>query len=112
MLLTALAFALLLCVGYLLGFLSTAVLIAYGVMSVIAFILYGVDKYAARHGRQRIPENRLHLCSLLGGWPGALLALSMFRHKTRKQSFQVQFWLVTLLNAGALVGWMVLREDF
>lgn len=107
--LTALAFALMLTAGNLLGYVSMAILIGYGVMSAVAFILYGVDKYAAIKGGQRIPENRLHLCSLLGGWPGALLAQSLFRHKTRKQSFQVQFWLVSLLNGGLLVALLVLR---
>jgi uncharacterized membrane protein YsdA (DUF1294 family) len=106
---TALAFALMLTAGYMLGYVSMALFIVYGVMSSVAFILYGVDKYAAIKGGQRIPENRLHLCSLLGGWPGALLAQSMFRHKTRKQSFQMQFWLVSLINSGLLATLVVLQ---
>ena len=61
-------------------------------MSVIAFAAHGADKaQAAAHGR-RVPEQALHLVSLLGGWPGALIAQHHFRHKTRKARFQVLFW--------------------
>jgi uncharacterized membrane protein YsdA (DUF1294 family) len=107
--LTAVVFVLLLTAGYLLGHVPMALLIAYGAMSFITFILYGLDKYAAIKGGGRIAENRLHLCALLGGWPGALLAQAMFRHKTRKRSFQIQFWLVSLLNGGLLAALLVLR---
>jgi uncharacterized membrane protein YsdA (DUF1294 family) len=55
----------------------------------LAFGLYWMDKRSALADRRRVPENRLHLAGLLGGWPGALLAQQMFRHKTRKASFQI-----------------------
>lgn len=70
------------------------------VASVISFILYFVDKNAARNCRQRIPESTLHLFALVGGWPGALIAQQVFRHKTRKTSFRIVFWLTVLLNVG------------
>ena len=67
------------------------------------FILYGVDKSAARAGRRRIPENTLHLLALLGGWPGALIAMPIFRHKRRKGSFVMVVWLIAMAH---VVGWM------
>lgn len=70
----------------------------YPVMSVIAFALYGHDKKQARTQGQRTPEKRLHAAELLGGWPGALVAQQVFRHKTRKLSYQAVFWLVILLH--------------
>jgi len=70
----------------------------YGLMSVIAFALYGYDKKQARHDGQRTPEKLLHATELLGGWPGALLAQQVFRHKTRKFSYQLVFWLIVLLH--------------
>lgn len=44
--------------------------------------------YLAERGRWRTPENTLHVAELLGGWPGALVAQQLFRHKTRKISYQ------------------------
>lgn len=80
----------------------------YVVTSVIAFALYGFDKAAARQGRRRVPEATLHLWSLLGGWPGALAAQQLFRHKTRKMSFQIVFWLTVVINSAALA-WVLSR---
>lgn len=68
----------------------------------VSFLLYLVDKAAARNGRRRIPERVLHLCGIAGGWPGALLAQQLLRHKTRKTSFQLFFWGSVLLNCGIL----------
>ncbi len=75
----------------------------YIVLSVLAFAMYGADKSAAIHGRRRTSEAGLHIVSLLGGWPGALVAQQVFRHKTRKVSFQVTYWITVMLNIGLLV---------
>lgn len=74
--------------------------------SIAAFLAYGLDKAAARHNRWRIPENNLHLLALLGGWPGALAAQRVFRHKSAKASFQTLFWVTVVLNCVAL-GWLL-----
>ncbi|MFL7965781.1 DUF1294 domain-containing protein [Pseudomonas kielensis] len=71
---------------------------AYGIVSVVAFLLYWSDKRKARADAWRTPENVLHALELAGGWPGALLAQQLFRHKTRKVSFQVVFWFIVLLH--------------
>ncbi|MBT2341142.1 MULTISPECIES: DUF1294 domain-containing protein [Pseudomonas] len=73
-------------------------LAAYGVVSGVAFLLYWNDKRKARADAWRTPENVLHAVELAGGWPGALLAQQVFRHKTRKVSFQVAFWFIVLLH--------------
>ncbi|WP_017906953.1 DUF1294 domain-containing protein [Pseudomonas asplenii] len=70
----------------------------YAVASLLAFVLYWNDKRKARNEAWRIPEKVLHGVELLGGWPGALLAQQAFRHKTRKLSFQVVFWLIVVLH--------------
>jgi len=67
-------------------------------LSVITFILYAVDKSAAIKNRQRLSERSLHIASLLGGWPGALLAQKLLRHKTQKQPFRSVFWLTVIVN--------------
>ena len=73
-------------------------LAAYGIVSVLAFLLYWSDKRKARTDRWRTPENVLHAVELAGGWPGALVAQQVFRHKTRKISYQVLFWAIVLLH--------------
>ncbi|SDB50403.1 Uncharacterized membrane protein YsdA, DUF1294 family [Pseudomonas sp. NFACC23-1] len=73
-------------------------MVAYGGVSVVAFLLYWSDKRKARADTWRTPENVLHAVELAGGWPGALLAQQLFRHKTRKVSFQVVFWFIVLLH--------------
>ncbi|MEB0227189.1 DUF1294 domain-containing protein [Pseudomonas sp. 10S4] len=77
---------------------SVIPLAGYGVVSVLAFFLYWGDKRKARADTWRTPENILHAVELAGGWPGALLAQQVFRHKTRKVSFQLVFWLIVLLH--------------
>lgn len=63
--------------------------------SLATFILYASDKRrAATAGVRRTPEKTLHLCSFLGGWPGAFLAQRFLRHKNAKVSFQIVFWCI------------------
>ena len=78
--------------------LGDAVLIDYGVMSQLCFLVYGLDKLAARQGWRRVRERTLHLLALCGGWPGAWLAQRVFRHKTVKPAFRRWFWLTVVLN--------------
>lgn len=78
------------------------VLLAYLSMSAITYFMYGNDKTRAVTGQRRVPESRLHLFEFLGGWPGALVAQSYFRHKNRKFSYQVMYWVMVLLNIGVL----------
>jgi uncharacterized membrane protein YsdA (DUF1294 family)/cold shock CspA family protein len=81
------------------------VLLAYIGLSVVTFLVYAIDKSAARHGRWRRSENSLHLFGLAGGWPGALLAQQLLRHKSSKASFVAGFWCTVVANVGAFVGW-------
>ena len=90
------------------GRLPVAVMLLYLVASAVAFCAYGLDKAAARAGRWRTSEGALHMFGLVGGWPGALVAQRVLRHKSQKQSFQVVFWASVILNCGAL-GWFVLE---
>lgn len=87
------------------GKLPFPVLIAYLVASCVAYLSYMLDKAASLNGQWRTPESTLHLLSLVGGWPGAMLAQRTLRHKTQKQSFQVTYWATVVLNCAAL-GWL------
>ncbi|UCD74565.1 MAG: DUF1294 domain-containing protein [Phycisphaerales bacterium] len=82
--------------------------VIYLTMSVITFIVYGLDKRAAIKGRSRVPEATLHLLGLLGGFFGALVAQQVFRHKRRKLWFILITWLIVLLHAA---GWFFLMRS-
>lgn len=80
--------------------------IGYAMMSGVTVLWYRLDKSAAVANRRRTPEQTLHLLALFGGWPGALLAQSVFHHKSSKTSFQWAFRVTVLLNLAAL-GWLL-----
>lgn len=77
--------------------------VAYLLVSSATFALYAEDKRAARAGAWRTREDTLHVTALLGGWPGAVLAQQLLRHKNRKTSFLVTFWAASLLNVLAFI---------
>ena len=65
-------------------------------INVMTYWVYSRDKRRAEQGDWRVPEARLHLLDLLGGWPGGFLAQRRLRHKISKGSFQFVFWLIVL----------------
>jgi uncharacterized membrane protein YsdA (DUF1294 family)/cold shock CspA family protein len=75
-----------------------ALLYAVLAWSAISFVAYALDKRAARRDAQRTPENVLHALSLLGGWPGAAMAQQWLRHKSRKPSFRVAYYMTIALH--------------
>lgn len=84
-----------------------AYLLAVGVTT---FLLYAVDKLAARRGWLRVPEATLHLFTLAGGTPFALVAQRLLRHKTIKGRFRVMFWVVVALQVLAVGAWIFYRS--
>lgn len=92
------------------GYLPVSILAVYGGVSLVLFVMYWIDKRAAQLGDQRIAEKTLHIFELCCGWPGALMAQQVFRHKTRKGSYQFVFWLAVLANLGAL-GWLLVAPE-
>lgn len=84
---------------------------AYIGMSVICAGFYWHDKNAARSGEWRTSEGTLIALGMLCGWPGAIVAQQLLRHKTTKPSFRVMHWFSVGLNLGflLLVGTPLLR---
>jgi uncharacterized membrane protein YsdA (DUF1294 family)/cold shock CspA family protein len=102
----AVCFLIFVVVAVVAGRLPIAVLALYLVASLVAFFAYAFDKSAALRNQWRTQESTLHLFALLGGWPGALAAQRLLRHKSAKASFQATFWVTVVLNCGAL-GWLL-----
>jgi uncharacterized membrane protein YsdA (DUF1294 family)/cold shock CspA family protein len=84
------------------GVLPLQFFLFYAGMSIVTFLMYALDKSSARKDGQRTPENMLHMLALVGGWPGALYAQQLLRHKSVKQPFRSIFWLTLALNITAL----------
>ena len=89
--------------------LSVAVFAVYVVMSLVTYVVYALDKSASIRDEWRIPENTLHMLSLAGGWPGAMLAQDWLRHKSVKQPFRKLFWTTIFLNLCGLA-WLLTPE--
>lgn len=97
---------LLVLVATIVGSLPVVVLGIYVAGSAVAFVAYALDKSAAQRGQWRTRESTLHLLALVGGWPGALAAQRLLRHKSSKVHFQVAFWVSVFLNCLALA-WLL-----
>jgi uncharacterized membrane protein YsdA (DUF1294 family) len=74
------------------------VAVIYVVVSIVCFGVYAVDKAAAKAGRWRTSESTLLLLGLACGWPGAMLAQALLRHKASKASFRARFSATVALN--------------
>src|ERR1041384_1325218 len=72
--------------------------------------LYGYDKAIAGGRRLRVPEAVLHVLALLGGTPSAFVGQQVFRHKTRKGSFQRVFWLTVFIQLALVAFWFWCRR--
>lgn len=100
--LICLSFGALLTGLFLKGLLPLGIIYLYLVMSLLTFLAYGWDKWAAIKGRWRTRESTLHLLALLCGWPGALLAQYSLSHKSVKQAFRRLYLVTVILNLGLL----------
>lgn len=67
------------------------------------FVLYGSDKIFAVAQVRRVPEKILWLASFAGGPIGALLGMTIFRHKVSKASFKFILALVILVEVAVVV---------
>jgi uncharacterized membrane protein YsdA (DUF1294 family) len=85
------------------GGLSSLIFSVYLALSVMTFAVYAVDKSAAKNGDYRVSEALLQYLSLAGGWPGALIAQQVLRHKSKKVTFRRVFWVSVILNCALLV---------
>jgi uncharacterized membrane protein YsdA (DUF1294 family) len=69
--------------------------------SCVTFMLFGYDKLkAGKLGQRRVSEFHLALLGAVGGWPGGLMGMLVFRHKTVKLSFQLKYALAFLVRTG------------
>ncbi|MBR1654511.1 MAG: DUF1294 domain-containing protein [Clostridia bacterium] len=65
-------------------------------INIIAFLAMGIDKWKAKRGAWRIPEQTLISLVLLGGGIGGIAGMYIFRHKTKKPRFFVGFPMILI----------------
>ncbi|MGL2992896.1 DUF1294 domain-containing protein [Flavobacterium sp. TSSA_36] len=71
-------------------------------INIFAFFVIGYDKIVAQKHKRRIPETTLLAFVFFGGALGSGLAMLLFRHKTRKTSYLIKFWLIVILQILAI----------
>ena len=81
--------------------------IIFGILSVITFFMYGIDKFKAQRGKWRISEKALLISSFIGGAVGGFLAMQLFRHKTKHWYFNVVNILGLMWQIGLIV-WLAI----
>lgn len=62
-------------------------------INILAFLIYGLDKYLAVKNKFRISEHSLFILSIFGGSIGSIIGMKVFHHKTRK----IVFWIVNII---------------
>ena len=77
-------------------------------INVLTFLIYAIDKWKARKGKWRIPEDTLIWLAIAGGSVGALLGMYLFRHKTQHRKFTLVVPAILLIQA-ALAYFFLLR---
>jgi uncharacterized membrane protein YsdA (DUF1294 family) len=70
-------------------------------INIIAFFLYGIDKWKARHDKWRITEAALLWIAVAGGSIGALLGMKIWHHKTKHNKFRFGLPAILILQIAA-----------
>ena len=67
-------------------------------INALGFLAMGFDKWKAKRGRWRIPEDSLFMFTILGGGIGTIAGIYTFRHKTQKLKFTVGMPAILILE--------------
>ena len=67
-------------------------------INLIAFFIFAIDKIKSTGSGRRISEKMLWLLALVGGSVGALIGMRVFRHKTKKLSFQTVLAIIIFVQ--------------
>ena len=78
----------------------------FAVFNAATFIAFGFDKWRASRSKRRVPESSLVLLGALGGWPGGLLGMIVFRHKTAKLTFKLKYALALIPFVAEVWAWL------
>ena len=84
---------------------DTFAVVWFAAINVVTFLVFGYDKWRAGRSGQRVSELTLVLFGAIGGWPGGLIGMNVFRHKTAKWTFKLKYALALLPFAALVWAW-------
>ena len=79
------------------------ILLYLALMNIVAFILYGIDKWKAQRNKWRVTEARLLWIAVAGGSIGALLGMKVWHHKTKHNKFRFGLPAILILHLAAVL---------
>lgn len=88
------------------------------VMNLLAFLVFGIDKWKAKRKKtnervRRVPEKTLFALAALGGSAGALLGMRVWHHKTLHKAFRFGIPAILIFQMIIFLGlylyWKVIR---
>ena len=71
--------------------------------NIVTFVVFGIDKYKAKRGLWRIPEDSLLTMAVIGGSIGAWLGTKVWHHKTLHKRFKYGIPLIIALQAALAI---------
>ena len=80
------------------------------IINIIAFLAMYIDKRKAKKGKRRIPEKTLFILVGLGGGIGGILAMYLFRHKTKKTRFVIGFPAILIFEVLVVIAILVANK--
>jgi len=79
-------------------------------INIVAFSIYGIDKYLALKDKRRVSEYSLLLLSFVGGSIGAFVSMILFRHKIKKVSFMIKYIVIVIFQC--IIGCYLYKGGF
>ena len=73
------------------------------IINVITLMMYGIDKWKAKHSKWRIPEATLLIMAAVGGSIGAWMGIKLFHHKTLHKKFKYGVPGIFLIQLGIIL---------
>ena len=77
------------------------------VITIVTFLVYGIDKWKAKQGSWRISEASLLILAVIGGSIGALFGMKVWHHKTMHKKFKYGLPLILLVQIALI--YLILR---
>lgn len=82
------------------------ILIYLAIITIVTFLVYGIDKWKAQHNRWRIPESVLLGLAAVGGSVGAWLGMRVWHHKTQHKKFKYGVPAIFVVQVALAVWWL------
>ena len=77
------------------------------IINLIGFAVMFIDKYKAKRGKWRIPENTIFMITAIGGGIGTIVGMYKFRHKTKKLKFTIGLPVLLILDILLIIWFLV-----